>query len=188
MAKKHLVLCCFSGASLILALTPGLAQAQDFSGPYVGAQAGIGILDTKGSTIAGPFDDTSTSAVASAVLGYRTPLGEDGPLVLGIEGDVGIYSKGSDARYGVSGLVGFRVGDNGMAYARGGYAWRDGIRTGVGKGIDGPVYGGGFEFGLSEQLSFRIDYKYLDYDDVNVPDNIANFSGHEVTGGVLLTF
>jgi len=142
--SKYAIPLLFSAVIPAFVLTPGAAQAHDFNGPYVGVEAGIGILEREGSTLAGPFDDSSNSAMASAVLGFRTPLGENSPVVLGAEGSVGIYSKDSNARYGISGIGGFRIGDNGLAYARAGYGWLDGIHTGRGKGIDGPVYGGGF--------------------------------------------
>lgn len=179
----------FSCATAFLfSVTPGIAHAEDFNGPYIGAEAGIGILDTEGSTIAGPFENTDTSAVVGAVLGYRTPLGTDSRVIVGIEGNLGLYTDGSDARYGVSGIGGYRIGDNGLAYLRAGYGWRDGVQTGAGKGIDGLVLGGGYEFGLTKNVSLRLDYKYLDYGDVNFPDNTVDFSGHEVTGGVLFNF
>jgi outer membrane immunogenic protein len=171
-----------------LALVPAQAHAEAFDGPYAGVEAGVGILKSKGATIAGPFSNSASSAVLSAVVGYRMPLGENSPIVVGAEGNVGIYSKGSNARYGVSGIGGVRVSDSGLLYLRAGYGWLDGIQTGLGKGIDGLVLGGGGEVKLTEKLTARADYKYLDYGGVNVPDNIVSFKGHEVVGSVLLNF
>lgn len=175
-----------AGASL--AILPGVASAETFNGPYAGVEAGVGILKTKGSTLAGPFKDSESSAMAAAVLGYRMPLGGDGPIVLGVEGDVGIYEDGSNARYGISGIGGVRIADGGLLYGRVGYGWLDGIQTGIGKGIDGLVLGGGAEFKISGNLSARADYKYLDYGGVSFPDNTLDFKGHEITASLLFNF
>lgn len=171
-----------------LALAPGLASAEPFDGPYVGVQAGLGILKTKGDIFTGPFKKTDNSAVVSAVAGYRMPLGESSPVVLGVEGDAGIYTNGSDARYGISGIGGVRVAERGLLYARVGYGWLDGVPTGAGTGIDGLVVGGGAEVALTDSISARADYKYLDYGGVNFPDNTLDFKGHEITASVLFNF
>ncbi len=171
-----------------LSFLPVQAQAEAFDGPYVGVEAGVGVLKSKGSTIVGPFSNSASSAVLSAVVGYRMPLGENSPIVVGAEGNAGIYSKGSNARYGISGIGGVRVSDSGLIYLRAGYGWLDGIQTGVGKGIDRLVLGGGGEVKLTDKLTARADYKYLDYGGVNIPDNIVSFKGHEVVGSVLLNF
>lgn len=176
----------WAGAALVM--LPGVASAEPFDGPYAGVEAGVGILKTKGSTLAGPFKDSSSSAIAGAVLGYRMPLGEDSPIVLGAEGNVGIYEDGSNSRYGISGIGGVRIADSGLLYGRVGYGWLDGIQTGSGKGIDGLVLGGGAEFKISGNLSARADYKYLDYGGVSFPDNTRNFKGHEMTAGLLFNF
>jgi len=184
--KSVLSLLAIGGATL--ALTPAQARAEAFNGPYAGVGAGVGILKSKGSTLAGPFKNSDNSAVVSAVLGYRLPLGSDSPIVVGAEGDVGIYSEGSDARYGISGIGGVRLGERGLIYARAGYGWLDGIQTGVSKGIDGLVLGGGGELKLTDAITARADYKYLDYGGVNVPDNIVSFKGHEITASLLFNF
>lgn len=183
---KHRLLL-FASANF-LALAPGMALAEPFNGPYAGAEAGIGILKSKGSTLAGPFETSDSSAIASAVLGYRVPLGSDSPIVVGAEGSVGIYSEGSNARYGISGIGGVRIADSGLVYLRAGYGWLDGIETGANNGIDGLVLGGGAEFKLSEVISARADYKYLDYGGVNFSDNTVDFKGHEIVASILFNF
>ncbi len=175
-------------AGTALVATPGFASAEPFNGPYAGVEAGVGVLKTKGSTIAGPFKDSDTSAIAGVVLGYRLPLGADSPIVVGAEGNLGIYEDGSNARYGVSGIGGVRIGDGGLAYLRAGYGWLEGIQTGAGKGIDGLVLGGGGEIRLTDAISARADYKYLDYGGVNFPDNTIDFKGHEITASLLFNF
>lgn len=122
------------------------------------------------------------------VLGYRSPFGANGRFVLGIEGDLGFYSNGSNERYGLYGIGGYRVGEKGLAYLRFGYGWLEGIQTGIGTGVDGLVFGGGYEFGLRERMNLRVDYRYLDYGGVNIPDNTLDFDGQEITVAVLFDF
>lgn len=172
----------------LLGVVPEAAFAEAFDGPYAGVEAGIGILKSKGSTIAGPFKKSEDSAVASVILGYRTTLGADSPIMVGAEGSLGIHSNGSNARYGVSGIGGVRIAENGLAYVRAGYGWLDGIQTGAGSGIDGLVLGGGAEIRLSERMSARADYKYFDYGGVNFPDNTIDFKGHEIVASILFNF
>jgi opacity protein-like surface antigen len=171
----------------LIAMT-SVAQAQDFKGIYGGIESGIGILDVDGSTIAGPFSENDHSAIVGGIIGYRAPVGSDSRFVLGVEGQLGIYTSGSDLRYGVYGIGGYRVGDNGLLYARIGYSWLDGVANGVGKGIDGLAFGGGYEFGVSEDINLRLDYKYVDYDDIDFADNTMDFDGHEITAAVLFNF
>ncbi|MBV1917209.1 MAG: outer membrane beta-barrel protein [Sphingomonadaceae bacterium] len=180
-----LALACGCGALVML---PELAAAESFNGPYAGIEAGLGILKTEGSILTGPFKETDNSAVTSAVIGYRMPLGKNAPVVLGAEGSAGIYTNGGDARYGVSGIGGVRLGDKALIYGRVGYAWLDGIQTGAGKGVDGLVLGGGVELALTKRISARADYKHIDYGGVNFPDNTLDFKGHEITGSLLFNF
>ena len=175
--------------SALMAVVPmGGAFAQEFEGAYVGVEGGIGITKTDGSTFAGPISESDNSGLIGGVLGYRAPVGADGGFVLSVEGTMGFYSNGSNERYGVYGIGGYRVGDRGLAYMRVGYGWLGGVQTGVGDGIDGLVYGGGYEFGLRERMNLRLDYRYLDYGGVNIPDNTLDFKGHEITAAVLFNF
>ena len=176
---------CIAAAALAF---PASASAEVFNGPYAGAEAGIGVVKTKGSTFAGPFKDSDSSVITGAVIGYRLPLGDDSPIVLGAEGNAGIYADGTDARYGISGIGGVRIGEKALVYLRGGYGWLDGVQTGAGKGVDGAVIGGGAEFGITDAISIRADYKYLDYGGVDFPDNTLDFKGHEITAGLLFNF
>lgn len=178
---------CSLAALLAIAMT-GETQAQEFDGAYVGVEGGIGILKVDGSTFVGPFSATENSGFAGGVLGYRSPVGANGRFVLGVEGALGFYSNGSNARYGLYGIGGYRTGDKGMAYLRLGYGWLEGVQTGIGRGVDGLVFGGGYEFALRERMNLRLDYKYLDYGGVDIPDNVLDFAGHEITAAVLFNF
>lgn len=175
-------------AILAAILVTGETHAQDFEGAYAGIEAGMGILKIDGSTFAGPFSDKDNSGIVGGVLGYRAPLGEDSRLVLGVEGALGFYTNGSNERYGLHGIGGYRVGDQGLAYLRAGYSWLGGVQTGIGTGVDGLSYGGGYEFGFSERMNLRLDYRYVDYGGVDIPDNTLDFDGHEITAAVLFNF
>jgi outer membrane immunogenic protein len=92
--------------------------------PYVGVLGGYE-----------QFDDTNPAAgipnapggrdfdggLVQGVVGVNVPLG---PVFVGVEGNVAKGFKGDiDWEYGVAGRAGFRVGDSGLIYAKGGYQW-----------------------------------------------------------------
>ncbi len=168
-------------------MIPAQAWAADeFDGPYGGISAGAGIVKQDGALFAGPFENTSTALSIGGILGVRTSLGNDSGFVIGVEGDVNYYSSGSDWRYGVYGIAGFKVSDSGLLYVRGGYSKLDGF--GFDEDLDGLVFGGGYEFAFSKSLNLRFDYKNMDYGNVNFPDNIVNSNGHEISAAVIYKF
>lgn len=175
-------------SAMAFMLLPATLDAQEYEGPYIVAEGGIGILKTKGTTLAGPFSHSDDSGVFGGALGYRTQLGADSRFVLGAEGNIGVYSDGSNARYGIYGIGGFQVGDTGLLYGRLGYSWLNGIQTGIGKGIEGFTVGGGYEVPIANNMNVRLDYKYIDYNNVDVPDNQIDFKGHEILAGFVLKF
>lgn len=170
-----------AGAAFFL---PAAANAEGFDGPYAGVQGGLGILNAEGSTLAGPVDTSDSEAFVGGLLGYRAPLGDSG-VILGAEGDAGIYTDSGDGRYGLSGIAGVQLGDSSLLYGRVGYGWRDGLPADTGEGL---VLGGGFETRLSRSVSFRLDYKHIDLGGTSIPDNTIDYSGHEITGGVVFGF
>ncbi|MEE8295272.1 MAG: outer membrane beta-barrel protein [Sphingomonadales bacterium] len=172
----------------LVILVPGASHAEEFKGPYVAVEGGIGVLKTDGTTLGGPVDEAENSGLLSGVLGYRSPVGANGRLVLGAEGIFGFYTSGTNLHYGVYGIGGYRVGDKGLAYLRVGYGGLKDVQTGTGNSLDGPVFGGGYEFSIHEKANLRLDYRYLSYGDVNIPDNTLDFSGHEITAGLLFNF
>lgn len=166
------------------ALAPGAAGAEAFDGPYAGIGAGLGILESEGSTIAGPFDRSDKDAVVTGLAGFRKPVGASG-LVVGVEGDAGVNVDNGDGRYGVSGIAGFRLGGNSLLFGRAGYGWRDGLPRDTGKGL---VLGAGFETLLADRVNLRLDYRHQDLGGLDFPDNTVDFAGHEVTAGVVFGF
>ena len=41
---------------------------------------------------------------------------------------------------------------------------------------------------LTGPVNVRLDYKYLDLGETNVPDNMLSYTGHEVTAGCVVGF
>lgn len=172
------------GASFLI--TP-MVSAQDddlFNGPFGSLQVGTGILKYEGSILSGPIKETDLSLLVGGTLGYRTTFGANSPLVVGVEADLNYYSAGSDFRYGISGLAGYKVSDSSLGYLRVGYGK---LNNGV-KGMDGMVFGGGFEFKLTSDTNLRLDYKKLNYKDVDFPDNSIRYDGHELSMGMTFSF
>lgn len=171
------------GASLLGALS---ASANDdlFNGPFGNLHVGAGIVKLEGTTFVGPIKESDLSLLAGGSLGYRTTLGQDSPLVVGFEATGNYYAADSDIRLGISALAGFKVSERGLAYLRVGYGklYRDL------EDLDGMVFGGGFEFKLTEDTNIRLDYKKLNYKDTNFPDNSIRYDGHEITSGMVFRF
>ena len=167
---------------------PGMALAQDYSGLYGGIEGGIGVIKTDGAILSGPVDEVDNTGLIGGVFGFRSPITPNGRIVLGIEGTVDFLTSDSDWRYGGYGIAGYRVGETGLAYLRVGYGKLDGVNTGVDNSLDGLVFGGGYEFGIRDRMSMRLDYRYLNYGGVDIPDNVLDFDGHEITAGLLVNF
>jgi outer membrane immunogenic protein len=177
-----------AGLALALAAAPQVASAEAFNGPYAGVEAGLGKIKAEGSILTGPVEITDDSASVGVVAGYRMPISAELPVVLGIEGNAGLYTEGGDARYGIAGIGGLKIGESALLYGRLGYAWHDGVETGAGRGLDGLLFGGGAEVALTNRISARAEYRQIDYNEIRFPDNSLDFTGHEFMVGVLFNF
>lgn len=155
-----------------------------FNGPFGSLQVGAGTVKYEGSILSGPIKETDVSLLAGGTLGYRTSFGADSPLVIGVEADLNYYSAGSDLRYGISGLAGYKISESSLAYLRVGY----GKLNRNAEDLDGMVIGGGFEFKLTSDTNLRLDYKKLNYKDVDFPDNSIRYDGHELSMGMTFSF
>lgn len=136
------------------ALVPAAAFAQDTAPdgssafgiePYVGVLGGYHSFDRTSE-----FGDRTTNsnrfdgALISGVAGVNIPLG---PIVAGVEGNVGKGFSDIDWEYGVKGKLGFRAGDSGMIYGSAGYQWVNGkAKRGFSDQKD-MIYGIGLEVG-----------------------------------------
>ncbi|HSG33502.1 MAG TPA: outer membrane beta-barrel protein [Sphingomonadaceae bacterium] len=183
MSKTTTLKYLIAASTLAIFATPGIAHAEGFDGPYAGIQGGIEILNSEGSTIAGPFDDSDSQAMVGGVLGLRGSLTNG--FVVGAEGDLGFNIDSGDARYGISAIAGAQLGESSLLYGRVGYGFRDGLPADTGEGL---VLGGGFETLLSDSLGLRLDYKHIDLGGIDLTDNTVDYSSHEITAGAILSF
>ncbi len=182
-------LACLIGAASAILLTSTAAQAESFSGPYIGLEAGYAVTDVDGVTIAGPFERTEHSAVLAGIAGYRIPVGPDGPVVVGAEASAGSYTRRADMRYGLAGSVGLRLFESGLVYGKAGYAWLEDVEANAGKGLHGLVLGGGYEHALAGNFSLRAEYRHVDWKGgPRLPDNTTRFKGQEIAAAVIYGF
>ena len=112
-----------AAAVAALAATPAAAQSAD-EGFYAGAQAGYHHIDEIDFSDLGVDLETDIDGVVyGGFLGYTFPT--EGNMVIGAEGNFLFGNDAIDQEYGVSGLLGTRVGTNSKVYARAGYQWVD---------------------------------------------------------------
>lgn len=156
-------------------LHPAMAQDR-FEGVYGAVEGGMGYIKREGTTFLGPIDETDNSAIIGGALGVRSNFGDNTDLVLGLEAGGDLYTDGSQWRYGISGIGGWKVRDDDLAYVRVGYgSFSDDVD------LDGMVLGAGYELALNNRFSLRFDYRSLFYGDTNFVDNSIDNHGHEIT-------
>lgn len=179
--------------AIILAMASGNASAADvdaapaaydWSGPYVGLQAGYAFGETEmydtGSTTGG-FD--LNGGLFGAAAGWNHQAGS---FVFGLEGDMswsGVEgnltsfqcSSGCNIDLNWLGTARLRAGfafDNALIFATGGLAVgeveidvNDGYSAGT-ETLAGWTVGGGAELAVSEALSVKVEYLYVDLGDM----------------------
>lgn len=184
-----------AGAALALSASGVLAAdvvettQYDWSGFYIGAQAGYGWGESKHFWDFGPEETnnyTIDGFVGGGTFGYNFQIDQ---IVLGAEADIsyadidgsgdtsGGWGCGSGCYtevkwYGtVRGRLGFAF-DNFLPYVTGGYAFGkagagfedDNDNNGTDT-IDGYTVGGGLEYGVTENISLKAEYLYVDLGD-----------------------
>ena len=155
-------------------LLPTAVHAQQFDGVYVGVQAGYGRLKAS----VGGFSVTDDTAVIGAFVGYRAKTSPSGSLVLGVEIDGNYITNDSDLFLGASGIAGYMTNPTSMIYARAGYArWENEFID-----LDGWMTGVGYEHFFSGTNSFRLDYRYIDFENFLG----VNPTAHAITVGLIL--
>ena len=182
------------GASVAVLMSSCAAVAQDtqfnrWNGPYIGLHVGpgwgdsdvtctSGCLDQVGSTI-----DTDGPAIGGQI-GWNWLASDQ--IVLGLEADASFADIDGDAFFGgknassdleafgtARARAGFLVTPSTMIYATGGLAWGDWSDNFVPLAVNnswsdvyvGWTAGGGFETNVSENLSFKVEYLYMDFGD-----------------------
>lgn len=173
-------------ATSALILTPVLAHAEVFNGPYVGAE--VGYEDTRGA-----LDDGIAYGI---IAGYNAKMGEQ--LVVGVEGKAALSTADRNLTadseieagrsLGIAGRVGYLASPNMMFFGKVGY---ENVRTRIEFdpdpsdlsdkfNNDAVVLGGGLEYGLNPSSSVRVGYDYTDGED--------GYRRHQVKAGVAIHF
>jgi len=169
------------------------ASASAFEGPYLGAQAGVGRMDTslegpRGNNGALKADFSGTGGVWGGFAGYGLAFG---PWYLGLEGEGDTGSVGWDharqpggrvfmvdkgASFGIGGRVGYTLAGGSLLYGRLGMA-RTTFDTHYEFGttiidsqdtLSGLRVGGGLQVPLSKSLFLRLDYAHTNYGEYTV--------------------
>lgn len=182
------------------------SQADDFDGPYIGAQAGWNRAEVADATIESqPVDAESSrdALVLGGYAGYNHKI--DDRLVIGAEvGFSGAFddelraqSGGAaitiDPRYSfdLTARAGYLVNDKTLVYVRGGYA-NSRVRTTLvtndattreSDNLDGWLVGGGVERALTDQVSTRLEYRYTDFG-----NNGGRYDQHQALVGISYNF
>ncbi len=186
------------GAALVaLSAAPAMAQSSTdapFNGPYVGVQAGlnhdIAINDKKDSFIGGVFAGYDHEVAPNIV------IGAEGGFSLGASDRIGPAGNNAatldpDYSFDVSARAGYVVGGNTLLYARGGYANTrarftqtvNGATLSGKNSYDGWFVGGGVERKLLDNVSARLEYRFVNYD-----ANGYDFKRHQGLVGVAYRF
>ena len=183
------------GAAFV-ALSSAPALAQEFQGPYAGAQVGWNqdkaVGDKQDAFVGGVFVGYDHEVVPNVV------LGAEGGFSLGASDRVGPYGPDNaslDPRYSfdASSRAGYVLGERNLLYVRGGYAntrvrlTRDvgGVAVSDKDNLDGWFVGGGVERKLLDNVSTRLEYRYHDFGDNN---ETGKYERHQVLAGVAYRF
>ncbi|MEO1198998.1 MAG: outer membrane protein [Pseudomonadota bacterium] len=178
--------------------TPAPVATFDWTGAYIGINFGY-ITGEYGTDIVGDTD--ADGFLIGGTLGYNVQIQQ---FVLGLEGDVGYLGAEGDDIPGVEvdsdifGTIRGRAGfayENLLFYATGGVAFL-GVDIDAGAFSDdqthiGFTVGGGAEFAFTDNISAKLEYLYVDFDDetysLAVPVD-ADFDGHIIRGGINYRF
>ncbi len=182
------------GAAFV-ALSSAPALAQEFQGPYIGAQAGWNqdkVGDKQDAFVGGAFVGYDHEVVPNVV------LGAEAGFALGASDRIGPYGPDNvsvDPRYSLDASVraGYVLGERNLLYVRGGYAnsrvrlTRDigGVAVSDKDNLDGWFVGGGVERKLLDNVSTRLEYRYHDFGDNT---DIGKYERHQVLAGVAYRF
>jgi outer membrane immunogenic protein len=167
-----------AGAALLTGTAFALpAHAEVFNGVFIGAEAGYNTNDVS-------LDGTSVHINKKADLNYGMIAGLDlkvtPRIVVGGEGEVSLssndfnFSDGvtifdgkAQRTFGLTGRVGYLLGDRFLVYGRAGYAnarfrFSDSVSTSK-SNFDGFKYGGGVELELLSNLGIRAEYTHTNF-------------------------
>ena len=196
-------------ATLLFSLMTVLASANAqnsssvYNGPYIGGNISyqsIGLGDT--TDLGGSTKDKFNGLGFGGVFGYRMPISDK--IFIGVESfltkslatkEFSEVNVGYGNSYGLSGTIGFTLGDN-LLFISTGYGWANinGRASGTlveqhkGKGIR---IGTGFELPISENLTARIQANFQSLvQDVNMNEQgVRNkYSNMTASSGLIFNF
>jgi outer membrane immunogenic protein len=197
----------FASASALVALmVPATASAQNFQGPFVGAQAGWNhnkLESTKWGDSELEVGKSKDSVVGGLYVGYDHVVAPN--VVLGVEAGISATTKDKitrsesgaflevDPKYSIDATAraGYLIDPSTLLYARGGYAH---LRTDTrltGKdgtlrhkdNVSGWTAGGGLERVLTANVSGRVEYRFSKFDEQG-----SNLDRHQVLLGASFRF
>ncbi|MBL8536298.1 MAG: porin family protein [Hyphomonadaceae bacterium] len=192
--------------AIAAALSPGAALAEgDWSGPYVGAHAGVTMTDLDyAPDLWGTYGHDLDEFRAGLLAGYTWDLGD---WTLGGEGDATFFESSTGAfgpmsdvtlgsQYSLRARLGYDAG-NALYYVTGGVAWAElsskhnAPVTGTpSTAHQGYILGGGAEFAWTENLNVRAEYLYSSFDQESYEFSCcldyAEFDQHAVRAAVVL--
>jgi outer membrane immunogenic protein len=168
-------------AAACAAMLSTTAYAEVFNGPFIGVQAGW-----TQNTLDDPFNILTDKSKRSG-LNYGVNAGYDVKLtdrfVIGVQADLG-FTTGSDTRilgtsitqlkpkrsFEFSGRAGILASPSALLYVRTGYSNArfnledtiNSVKTRVGGNSDGWMIGGGLEYGFTDKISGRVEYRRTD--------------------------
>jgi outer membrane immunogenic protein len=169
----------------------------DWSGFYVGAYGGYGFGEADD---AGLGSSDLEGAMAGGTVGYNHQMGQ---FVLGLEADGGwsgidneddnlAYDASIDWLTTVRGRVGFAL-DNFLIYGTGGAAIGE-VNQDLGAGVEdsdtriGWTAGGGVEAALTDNISVKGEYLYVDLGEEELNGADVDVNAHTVKGGINYRF
>ena len=159
-----------------------MPAAYDWTGAYIGGQLGYlwGAARVEDNGVITDDHALINGAIGGVVAGFNW---QNGRLVLGFDGDYGFSNARGNGQvadetqifnrinstYHVRGRIGAAMDNNLLIFLAGGLGAADlrfppGETVGYKAGyFDGPSIGGGFEYGITPQLSGRVEVIYDDF-------------------------
>ncbi|SDR34465.1 outer membrane protein [Pseudovibrio sp. Tun.PSC04-5.I4] len=183
--------------------TPATFSAYDWSGAYIGANAGWGFLGADGKNgTSGVLDDNQNGVTVGVHAGYNFVVAPS--IVLGAEADIQYNNLSekdsaeelkSDWNATVRGRAGYAF-DRTLVYGTGGAAFKNvTAKSGSGKddkNIVGYVVGAGVEHAVTDMVTARVEYLYQDFGDqkfdFDSAESKTDLSENLVRAGVSVKF
>lgn len=174
-----------------------------WTGGYLGLQGGGGWLNSDLSVPGGSASEKFSGGLFGAFAGYNY---QHGDWVVGVEGDVSynwndetvtVFGSDTEAGTDVSGSVrarlGYTVNDRTLIYATGGWAVTRGFVDVAGapkekETFNGWTIGGGVDYGFTDSVFGRAEYRYNDFGDKDVGGVNIDLDQHQFTVGVGVKF